>query len=99
MPLTMPMAYTRTSSYSKRSSTLSSVGAFEDLHGVLERNAVVGNVTSILLRVPGIAHGTIFTLCIYFTVVRNSGGDAGGNVLVQVKANCHRSRCFFRSFG
>src|ERR1035437_490187 len=39
-------------------------GAFKDLHGVLERDAVAGNVTSILLRVPSAAHGTIFTLCI-----------------------------------
>src|ERR1039457_3425191 len=31
-------------------------GAFEDLHGVFERDAVAGNVTSILLRVPGMAH-------------------------------------------
>ena len=47
-------------------------GAFEDLHGVLERDAVAGNVASILLRVPSVAHGIIFTLCIYVGVMRKS---------------------------
>src|ERR1039457_347989 len=51
-------------------------GAFEDLHGILERDAVAGNVTSILLRVPSVVHGIMFTLCIYSRALRK-GGPSG----------------------
>ena len=65
MSFTMPIAYTRVSRYSKRSSTLSKRGALKDLNGVFKRNAVTGNVPPILARVPSVVHGIIFTLCIY----------------------------------
>jgi hypothetical protein len=57
-------------------------GAVEDLHGVLERDAMAGNVLSILLRVPSIAHGIIFTLCIYAWAVRK-GWQAAALLIPQ----------------
>lgn len=40
-------------------------GPFEYLDGVLERNAVTGNVPAILLGVPNVVPAVIFTLCLY----------------------------------
>jgi hypothetical protein len=47
-------------------------GSFEHPDGILKRYAMLSNVPPILLRIPPVVHGAIFTLCIYVAPIRNS---------------------------